>query len=311
MAGRAAKQSYVGRVIYPAMYKQGVNGGKAFLTFTLYVDNLTINPATKKRESGKIGCTYTIYDDNDPVAMILCNIFKKDEPDRGGIGGNQYKSVMVWVEGSEKLTLVVNQDGTPVPGAVYKNLEYCTVQIIDQQVMAFYRAAFGQQGSDDGEADMAPATTALPFQQATVAPHVMQQAAPFVQQPAMAAPTPVQPQFVQQAAPQPQQPQQMPTNNLVRGQQRTTAQRRQYQPGDRLADQQGRILEFVGGDPTNVANWSVVDQAVQPAQVQAAAAPVQQPTQATTLRNTPIREMLDPNNSFAGEGPLTHPKVAL
>lgn len=286
MASRASKQTYVGKVIFPATYRNGVNNGKAFITFTLYVDGLAVNPATKKRESGKINCTYTIHDDKDPVPMILCNIFNPKEPESGGLNGQQYKTVMVWLEGSEKLTLVMNQDGSPVPGAVYKNLEYCAVQVLDPAVLALYRAATGQAVEGSEEVEMAAPIT-MPFQQPNLAPQFAQAPQPQFVQPPMQVPTQT---AVQQPAPQ------LVTTNLVRNTTRQAAPaRRQYQPGDRLADASGQVLEFVGGDPTNVVNWRAVQAAPQ-------AAPVQQ-----GVRNTPIRALLDPNNTFDENNPLMQP----
>lgn len=148
--GRALKQSYFGRVISPAKYFP--NNGKPFIAFSILVDNLAVD-ADKKRVSGKIQCSYAVVADNDPVPTILCRILNEDDPDVGGLAGQQYKSVEVLVQGDEKLTHVLDSEGEAIPNAYYKNLEYCMVQVTDNVILELYRRHIESEGElqeDDG-----------------------------------------------------------------------------------------------------------------------------------------------------------------
>lgn len=139
---RAARQTYAGRVIYPAKY---IESKKPFLSFVLYVDNhLVVN--NNERKSARISCNYTLPDnfEKDPVAVVLSRIFSKEEPDTGGLAGTQYKSVDVLVEGDERLVEVEGK-----PGAVYKNLDYARVTIVDKHVLSLFRQEFNSNNSTE------------------------------------------------------------------------------------------------------------------------------------------------------------------
>lgn len=160
---KAAKQSYLGRVIFPAKYIAS-SSGKPFITFTLYVDNHLV-AADGNRGSARINCSYSISGEKDPVAMILCRIFNKEDPDAGGLAGEKYKSVEIWVEGNERLSEVQDK-----PGAVYKSLDFCSVQITDKEMLKLYKAH--TSGSQEKEATGAiskntQAPTQAPTQAAT------------------------------------------------------------------------------------------------------------------------------------------------
>lgn len=135
-SGKTFRQLYFGRVISPAKYWG--DGEKPYITFDLYVDRLLVN-ANKERISGKIGCSYSVQGDNDPVALILCRVEDKENPETGGLAGESYKSVEVIVEGTERLTVVTNGEGEVVSRAVYKNLDYCSVQVTDNGVLDLFR----------------------------------------------------------------------------------------------------------------------------------------------------------------------------
>ena len=162
MSGRAAKQSYLGRVISPARYHDGKNGSKPYLSFQIFVDRLAVKAEDKReRTSGKIFCSYSVQSDNDPVAFILCNILDS-KTGSGSINGQTYKSVEVWVEGNEKLTEVkaFDSEGKELNGSYYKSLEYCTVQILDRDLVRLLKQ--GQDGSGhttnstEAQANVAP-----------------------------------------------------------------------------------------------------------------------------------------------------------
>ncbi len=133
--GKSFRQTYFGRVIGPAKYW---SGNKPYLTFTLYIDGLLVDDE-KNRVSGKIGCSYSVQGDSDPVAMILSRIYNKENPEKGGLNGETYKSVEVVVEGTERLSIVKDSDGNIIPGAVYKNLDYCSIQVTDNNILHLYK----------------------------------------------------------------------------------------------------------------------------------------------------------------------------
>lgn len=143
--GRALKQSYFGRVIHPAQERQ-TKDGKTFLTFTLYVDKLVKNK--EEAESARISCSYTPISTPDPVGIMLANIFNKEDPDQGGLSGEQYKSVEVLVEGTPRFSqAVVDVDGEPtaIQNAYYVNLDYCSVLVTDNRVLELYRGEFSEK----------------------------------------------------------------------------------------------------------------------------------------------------------------------
>lgn len=163
MSGRAAKQSYLGRVIGPAKYHEGQNNSKPFLSFAVFVDRLAVKAENKReRISGKIFCSYSVQSEEDPVAFILCNVLDS-KTGSGSINGHTYKTVEVWIEGNEKLAEVKAFDdkGQPLSGAYYKSLEFCSVQILDKNLVKLLRPGAG--GETDSE-------SAAPPSQANVAP---------------------------------------------------------------------------------------------------------------------------------------------
>lgn len=219
--GRASKQTYLGRVVYPAQFHEGVNNGKPFLTFTLFVDRLAVNK-TKERVTGKINCSYSISGDQDPVAHILSRIFTQESPQ--GLAGQTYKFVDVFVEGSEKLTELCGESGKPT-GAYYKGLDYCTVQVVSPELVQLFKAHMGQdsQGLVSGDSSE-ESVSAQPARQANK-----------VQQPTI-APLP-------KAAPPPPSPQEEASPT--------------YKVGDILAHN-GVEYQFNGGDPGKMQNWTPV-----------------------------------------------------
>ena len=212
---RANKQTYIGKVIHPAKYNNA--GNKPFLTFSLYVDSHAFNPNKKEKESARISCSYTPFNENDPVGKILCRIATKENPDVG-LGGNTYKSVLVQVEGQEKLVQVFNAEGEAT-GAYYKNLEYCTVTVVDTKVLDFYYQE--KKAQTDSEESSHEGDIGAP----AVAPGVVK-----------AKPQTATRPVATQAA-------------------RTT--QKVYQVGDRIPHG-GKMYEFTGGDSTNTANWKEV-----------------------------------------------------
>lgn len=220
MAGRASKQTYLGRVIYPAKYNAGK---KPWLSFILYVDNLALDP-NKNKISGKITCSYSIVNENDPVARILCRIYNKDNPGKG-LAGTQFKSVDVLVEGNEKLTQVTDKDGNIVPYAWYKNLDFCTVQVVDKEVMKLYRAEFG---NGTGRQDS---------QQESFEDNPYESPAPQVS------------------------PRQVQTEQPTTAPSPKAKVRQQWQKGAVVVFE-GKEYSFLGGDESLMENWAPVEQVV-------------------------------------------------
>lgn len=137
---RAARQTYAGRVIFPAKYHEAK---RPFITFVLYVDGHLVSG--NERKSAKISCNYSLPEkaESDMVAVILSRVFSKDDPDNGGLAGEQYKSVDVLVEGEERLVEV--EAGKT---AVYKNLDFCRVTIVDKHVRGLFNKEFNSNGED-------------------------------------------------------------------------------------------------------------------------------------------------------------------
>lgn len=159
MSGRAAKQSYLGRVISPARYHEGQNGSRPYLSFQVFVDRLAVKAENKReRVSGKIFCSYSVQSEDDPVAFILCNILDS-KTGAGGINGHTYKSVEVWVEGNEKLTEVKAFDdkGQELNGAYYKSLEFCAVQILDRGLIKLLKGT-STSDNDENQPNLAPSS---------------------------------------------------------------------------------------------------------------------------------------------------------
>lgn len=142
MSGKSCKQVYLGRVIYPAKYIEG-NQNKPFLSFEICVDGVGWSQ-DKAKVTVKIPCTYTIQGDKDPVASILCNIRTKDEEDTACLGDYVYTTVDVIVEGNERLVQVVDGSGNHIPRAFYKSLDYCTVTVVDREVISAYYVSIGE-----------------------------------------------------------------------------------------------------------------------------------------------------------------------
>lgn len=141
---RASRQTYVGRVIFPAKL---IETQRPFLSFMLYIDNHLVGP-NKERKSARISCNYTLPKnyERDEVALVLSKVYSKEDPDSGGLAGKQYKSVDVLVEGDERLAEVEGK-----PGAVYKNLDFCHVTIIDKTVKALYRQEYAKDSEGKSE----------------------------------------------------------------------------------------------------------------------------------------------------------------
>lgn len=234
MAGRAAKQSYLGRVIHPAKFHPGNNGNKPFLTFTVYVERLAVNK-NKERVSGRIYCSYVVAGENDPVGHILCKVHNKENPTAGGLAGQQYKSVEVWVEGSEKLVEALDSNGQEVQGAYVKYLEYCTVQVTDKDVMRLYGAQF-KSGETEEDSVATPQVAPNPFNGQVEQPNVAPSSQPrkTAKQQATKAPA-------SQATP------------LAS----TQPARSVWRPGDRLV-KDGLEYELVGEDFNKASNWKLL-----------------------------------------------------
>ena len=241
MQGRASKQTYLGRVIAPAKFHAGA---KPFISFTLFVDKLAVNKA-KEKSSGKIGCSYSIMGDNDPVGLILCRIASKEDPSTGGLNGVSYKSVEVLVEGTERLTEVTDKEGNIIPNAYYKSLDYCSIQVADSDVLKLYKNHIGKGSSTQQQEESPEQETANPnpFTDTGAAPtqqRVVQQPtqAPAAQRTVTAKPAPVaQAQPAQQV-------------------------KKEYKVGDRLVHSEVEY-EFRGGNPADLKNWVPVKQLVQ------------------------------------------------
>lgn len=255
---RAAKQSYLGRVIGPARYHEGHGNSRPYLSFSLFVDRLAVKAEDKKeRASGRIYCSYSVQSENDPVATILCNIVDS-KTGAGNLNGHTYKSVEVWVEGNEKLTEVKAFDdkGQPLHGAYYKSLEFCTVQILDRSLIKLLRGEDVQGGSHtEAQANVAPSSTRA---SASAAPN-----------------------------------------------------RKAYQAGDRIVNE-GKTYEFLGGDQSNMSNWTLVEDQPQPV-AQKAPAPsgqVKQPSNPFKAQGTSsIRSMLEDDNDGPTFGAGNRPPV--
>jgi len=225
MSGRAAKQSYLGRVIAPAKFHDGHNNSKPYLSFAVFVDRLATKAEDRKeRTSGKIYCSYSIQNENDPVAVILCNIIDS-KTGQGGLGGHTYKSVEVWVEGSEKLAEVAAFDanGQNLSGVYYKSLEYSSVQILDKNLVRLAKGDNSEAAS--GEETSAPAPSS--FSQPNVAPSARPAAA-------------------------------KPSGQVARPQAAATSSKSAVEVGSRT-EHGGVVYEFLGGDPKNMSCWAVVD----------------------------------------------------
>jgi len=142
MSTKALQQSYIGRVIWTPKY---VESKRPFLSFSIHIDNHAFG-LDKKKTSAKIQCNYTLPDNaaEDEVGVILSRITTKDEPDSRGLAGQQYKSVEVLVEGTEKLQEVEGKKG-----AYYKTLEYCRVTVLDNNLRNLFRQEMGQGKDTD------------------------------------------------------------------------------------------------------------------------------------------------------------------
>jgi hypothetical protein len=221
--GKSFKQVYFGRVIAPAKYHAG--NGKPFISFTLLVDNLAIGP-DKQRTSGRVQCSYSIVADNDPVPTILCRILNAEAPGVGGLAGVEYKSVEVLAQGDEKLTQVLDANGEPIPNAYYKNLEYCTIQVTDNNILDLYRSHVASaEDNPQMEAVQKPTRAPGRFQAKTSG---------FIKSKAQDPSASVRPAS--------------PVRKPVRP---------KYEVGDRLSHN-GVLYEFQGGDPNNLDNWMEV-----------------------------------------------------
>lgn len=270
MAGKAFRQTYYGRVIFPAKYHASEKGD-AFLTFVLYVDGLHVT-RDRKRESGRLNCSYTIKGNDDPVARILCRIFSKDEEDNKGLAGQQFKSVDVIVEGSFRTAPVfVNEQ--LVSGATFNHLDYCNVTITDKEIIKLYRQEFG---GEEGSEDSSSASTST-VQQPTRAPK-------------QTVTQPVQQQ--QQAAAQ--------TTQTAQAAERVT-----YEVGSRVTHE-GKEYEFVGGDPSNIMNWKLVTPApsVPFAKAPVAAKPAATQTAQASGGQQSVKSLLDDSADVNQESPL-------
>jgi hypothetical protein len=221
MNGKASKQTYLGRVIWPAEFHEGRNGGKGFLTFDIMVDGVAV-AQDKTKLSARIPCSYTVQSATDPVATVLCNIATKDDPS-ANLAGYSYKTVDVVVEGSEKLTQVL-VDGKPVSKAYYKALEYCQVTIADKQVLAAYYESIKEEASDEAPPSRSQAPTQAPVERKSAAKQT-------------AKPTPPPAPEVEEEAPAP----------------RKTS----YKAGDRVTSD-GTEYEYVSGNPEDITSWKEV-----------------------------------------------------
>ena len=232
MLGRASKQTYLGRVIAPAKFHAGT---KPFLSFTLFVDRLAVGKGKEKeRTSGKIGCSYSLNGENDPVGLILCRIASKDDPAQGGLAGQAYKSVEVFVEGTERLTEVADKEGNTIPNAYYKSLDYCSLQVVDSDVLKLYKKHL-EKDSPQEESVEQPTTNTNPFTDNTSAAPQQN----HVQQPTQ-APVAQTRVVTQPAAQQPK--------------------KTGYQVGDKIMHN-GTEFEFRGGNSADLKNWYPVKQA--------------------------------------------------
>ena len=163
--GRASKQTYFGRVIYPAEKKQYNN--KNFLQFYIYVDKLAKEKKNGKYEavSARIQCSYFPRGNNpelDPIVAILTRVSCKEH--QNSLAGHSYSSVELVVEGSEKLVAVEGKGG-----AYYKSLEYTDVSITDNEVVKAYRRF--RDAMQNGGQPSAP-TQSAPVPAQTQAPQI-------------------------------------------------------------------------------------------------------------------------------------------
>jgi hypothetical protein len=232
--GKASKQTYFGRVIFPAERKSANN--KNFLSFYIFVDNLARekgDDGSWKQTSGRIQCSYTPRGNNpevDPVVAILTRVSSQKSPNQ--LAGLQYSSVEVLVEGTEKLVAVADKNG-----AYYKSLEYVDVTITDNQIIAAFRT-FKEGVTGQGQGQQ---TQQQPVQQA--------------QQPAQTfapAQQPAQQQFApaQAAPPAPQPAPQQPVQQAQPAQQTPAT----YEKGA-VVNIGSVPHQFVGTDPSNPAHW--------------------------------------------------------
>lgn len=136
------RQTYVGRVIAPAKYFDSKK--KPFITFVLAVNGLASIKNEKnqyERTSAKITCSYSIQSEDDMVATVLSRINSKDNEQ--SLGGGSYNSVMVAIEGTERLVQYQDSEGKTLP-VYYKNLDFCSVSILDQSVVDLYKKEVGK-----------------------------------------------------------------------------------------------------------------------------------------------------------------------
>lgn len=255
--GKAFKQSYFGRVIGPAKYWAG---NKPYLTFTLYVDGLLVDE-DKNRTSGKIGCSYSIQGDSDPVALILSRIFNKDKPNEGGLAGKPYKTVEVVVEGSERLNVVKDADGNLIPGAVYKNLDYCTVQVTDNNVLQLFKKhqSEGTEDEDDG------------IQKPTTAPRSKGS-------------------FKKKSPPPVTDLETFEEEEGEEEEEEAASEESSYKVGDTIVHS-GVTYKFLGGSAADLSNWEKVEKKVKKAKVNPFEAVPQKESKSSTEKS--FKDMLD------------------
>jgi len=156
------RQVYLGRVIAPAKFFEGSGKKPPYITFVLAVNGGAMEKKNDKyeRTSAKITCSYTVKTDDDMVALALSRITTDNNPQE--LGGESYKSVAVIVEGTERLVASTDDKGNFK--GYFKNLDFCSVSIVDDKVRNLYHAEMKQNGQEEEKEEtkvqptLAPAT---------------------------------------------------------------------------------------------------------------------------------------------------------
>lgn len=260
------RQLYFGRVISPAKFYPAAGNRKPFITFVLAVNGLASVKEGDRytRTSAKITCSYSIQSDNDMVATILSRISSDGNPQE--LGGQSYKSVYVGIEGSERLVQVTDSEGHNK--GYYKNLDFCSVEILDSNIKDLYKAETKPEATEDPEPQQPQKPTLAPKSKVQVTKRV--ESAPVEEAPEAAAEESVAP--------------------VESG----------YTVGDVITDPTGEEYRYIGGDAAVISSWQKlvkevpVQKAVPP--FMKAAAPAKQKASAAPAKTkaTPsVSQVLD------------------
>lgn len=251
-----SNQTYIGRVVGPAVARQFPKSGKDYITFTLLVNGVVKkkDQTEKKTEPLRISCSYVPYGDNDPVPLILCNIASKDFPELC-LAGQTYKSVEVLVEGAPKFGEVVDYSNNVIQSAIYLGLTDCKVRILDKKLLDLWAKETGTQTPFNKSTAAAPITPTAASEESKSAAEVDEDLPLRVPTPSV--PTAPQAKYVAGS--------QAPTAALPRP---ATAIAIPLGRGSKIKQPDGTICEFIGNDPANPGHWRKVEPAPAKAEVQ-------------------------------------------